>query len=420
MSKDTAKPDWAMNKRERANAERVAQGLKPKRGRGWMWFVGFVVVAAGAGGWFVQSGKYAEMQAARAEAAAEAEADAAARAARAAIIHLASFEVTTITPATLSETLKVTGSLSPVRQVALSAEVSGRVVEVNVRAGDAVKAGDVLVRFDTETLDSQIAQAKANAEATRVQLDQAQSDFDRTNDLVSKGLAASNSLDRARTTLDQLTASLRAQETLVANAQTARDRAVVTAPFAGVISDRAVEPGQFAGTGSPLITLVDMTSLEMDATAPVSFAPELGVGLSVDISVEGFGDRQFTGTIARLNPVANAGSRMLPVYVTLSNEDGALRGGMFATGRIVLEARPDGIAVPPGAIRRDADATYVLVIEDDHVTRHEIETVRSWDGGALEEVTGLEPGDMVVTEPLPELKAGDQIKLDGMSDEAAQ
>ncbi|MEJ2017780.1 MAG: efflux RND transporter periplasmic adaptor subunit, partial [Maritimibacter sp.] len=78
------------------------------------------------------------------------------------------------------------------------------------------------------------------------------------------------------------------------------------------------------------------------------------------------------------------------------------------------------IAVPPGAIRRDADATYVLVIEDDHVTRHEIETVRSWDGGALEEVTGLEPGDMVVTEPLPELKAGDQIKLDGMSDEAEQ
>jgi membrane fusion protein, multidrug efflux system len=416
MSKDSAKPDWAMNKRERANAERVAKGLAPIRRRRWPWLVAVLVVAVGAGGWFVQSGKLDAMKAAREEAAAVAKADAAERTARAAIIHLAPYEVAKIDPTTLSEGLKVTGSLAPVRQVALSAEVSGRLVDVNVREGDAVKAGDVLVTFDTETLDSQLAQAQANAEATRVQLTQARTDFERTRNLVDKGLAASNSLDNARTKLDQLTASLAAQETMVANAKTARGRAVVTAPFDGVISKRAVDPGQFAGTGAPLVTLVDMTKLEMQATAPVSYAPDLAPGLSVDISVEGFGERKFTGTIDRLNPVANAGSRMLPVYVTLSNEDGALRGGMFATGRIVLEARADGIAVPAGALRHDVDGDYVLVIADDHAERRPVGLVRSWDNGTLEEVTGLAAGDLAVIEPLPELRAGDQVQLD----EAAQ
>ncbi len=416
MSKDSAKPDWAMNKRERANAERVAKGLAPIRRRRWPWLVAVLVVAVGAGGWFVQSGKLDAMKAAREEAAAVAKADAAERTARAAIIHLAPYEVAKIDPTTLSEGLKVTGSLAPVRQVALSAEVSGRLVDVNVREGDAVKAGDVLVTFDTETLDSQLAQAQANAEATRVQLTQARTDFERTRNLVDKGLTASNSLDNARTKLDQLTASLAAQETMVANAKTARGRAVVTAPFDGVISKRAVDPGQFAGTGAPLVTLVDMTKLEMQATAPVSYAPDLAPGLSVDISVEGFGERKFTGTIDRLNPVANAGSRMLPVYVTLSNEDGALRGGMFATGRIVLEARADGIAVPAGALRHDVDGDYVLVIADDHAERRPVGLVRSWDNGTLEEVTGLAAGDLAVIEPLPELRAGDQVQLD----EAAQ
>lgn len=416
MSKDTAKPDWAMNKRERANAERVAQGLKPQKRRRWPWLLAALVIAGGAGGWFVQSGKLAEMQAAREQAAAEAKAESDARAAQAAIIHLAPFEVAEITPAILSESLKVTGSLAPVRQVALSAEVSGRLIAVNVRAGDAVKAGDVLVTFDTETLDSQLAQARANTEATRVQLAQAQTDFDRTQDLVTKGLAASNSLDRARTTLEQLTASLTAQETLVANAQTARGRAVVTAPFDGVISQRSVNPGQFAGVGTPLITLVDMTSLELEATAPVSYAPDLAPGQAVDVSVEGFGDREFAGKVVRLNPVANAGSRMLPVYVSIDNADGSLRGGMFATGRIVLEAKADGIAVPAGAIRHDSEGDYVLVIADEHAERQPVTRLRSWKSETLIEVEGVTAGDLVVVEPLPELLAGDQVKLDGAAE----
>ncbi|HHC29033.1 MAG TPA: efflux RND transporter periplasmic adaptor subunit, partial [Rhodobacterales bacterium] len=297
MTTRNDKPDWALTKRERAQAERAAKGLPPKKHPlRWLWLIALVALAGGAA-WFVQSGRFAQFQADRAAATAEAQAEADLRAKRAATLQLAPFEVTTLAPATLMETLKITGSLAPVRQVHLSSEVSAKVEAVAVRAGDAVAAGDVLVRFDATALDIQLAQATANAEATRVQLEQARSDFDRTKDLADRGLAAQNNLDRARSTLAQLTATLAAQETLVANAQRARDNAVVRAPFDGVVFERAVDPGQFVATGTPLMTVVDLAALEVEATAPVSYAPDLAPGLDVALTVEGFGDRVFEGKV---------------------------------------------------------------------------------------------------------------------------
>jgi len=385
MNKQITKPDWAMNQRERAAAERIAQGLAPKKRRRWPWLVLVLVLAGGAGAWFVQSGTLAEMQAAREADQAQALAEAEARAARAAIVQLAPFEVAEIAPVTLTETLRITGSLTPVRRAHLSSEVSARVETVMVRAGDSVAVGDVLVKFDTEALESQFEQARANAEATRVQLEQARTDFERTQNLV-----------------------------LVANAERSRDRATVLAPFAGVISERAVDPGQFAATGTPLVTLVDLAALEVEATAPVAYAPVLAPGLGVDIRVEGFGDRLFRGEVERLSPVAIEGSRMLPVYVSLDNTSGELRGGMFASGRIVLEAHEGAIGLPAGAIRRDAEGAHVLVIENGAAQRRAIELGRTWDAGALVEiVSGLATGEVVVTEPMPALRPGDKVELLG-------
>lgn len=412
MSNPQEKPDWAMSKRERENAKRAAAGQAPKSRRRWLFWLIVLVALAGGGGWFVQSGQLAALQEQRADAEALAAAEAEARAVRAATMQLAPFEVATLAPRTLMETLKITGSLAPGRQVHLSSEVSAKVVSVAVRPGDTVKEGDVLVEFDAAALDIQLTQARANAEATRVQLDQARTDFEQTQDLAGRGLAPQNTLTRARSTLDQLTATLAAQETMVANAQRARDNASVAAPFDGAVSVRSVDPGQFVATGSPLVSVVDLASLEVEASAPVAYAPDLAPGLDVDITVEGFGDRVFPGLVERLSPVALEGSRMLPVYVSLDNENGELRGGMFASGRIVLEARAEGLGIPAGALRRDAEGTHVLVVEEGRVQRRAVEIARSWDAGAVLEVaSGLAPGDVVVTEPLPELRPGDAVEL---------
>jgi RND family efflux transporter MFP subunit len=412
MSKDEAKPDWAMNKREMAAAERVAQGLAPKKRRWWLWPLIVLVLAGGAGGYFYQTGQLQALIDAREAAREAAAAEEAARAARPPLLQLAPFEVATAAQMELRETLKATGSLAPARQLHLSAEVSGRVITVNGQPGDAVSEGDVLVQFEVDGLESQLAQALANAKATQAQLDLARTEYERTQDLVDRGLSASNALDRSRANLDQLTASLAAQTTMVENARRSLDRATVTAPFDGVISARSIDPGQFVGAGSPLMNVVDLTRLEVEATAPVSFAPQLAPGQRVELKVEGFGDRIFTGQVERLNPVAIEGSRMLPVYVSLENEGGELRGGMFASGRIVLETKSGGLGVPSGALHRDVDGQYVIVVTDGMTMRRAVEVVRTWDGGTIVEIaSGLEPGEVVVAEPLPELKPGMQIEL---------
>jgi RND family efflux transporter MFP subunit len=399
------KPDWAMNKREKARAEAIAKGEKPKR-RKWPWLVLLVLVVAAGGGYYYadQNGLIPEPpeQAAPVEPEAPAEL----------IVRLAPFEVTEVAPGDLSETLRVTGSLTPSRQVHLSAEVSARLLDVTVREGDSVKEGALLAQFDVVSLENQLAQAQSNAEATRVQFAQAQSDFERTQTLVERDLAAPTALENAQSGLDQLRAQVAAQETSVQNAQTALEKARVTAPFDGVIAERQVDPGAFVATGSPLFTIVDLTSLEVEATAPVSISNQITEGQIVTLRVEGFGDQTFTGEVERLNPMAISGSRMLPVYIALENTNGALRGGMFATGRITLEEKSDALWVPVEAIREDAQGTFVLTANGEALERRAVEVARDWDNGAKVEIaSGLEPGDTVVSAPLPELRAGQKFAI---------
>lgn len=406
MNMENPKPDWAMNKREKARAEMIARGEEPKKRRKWPWFILILALLAGGGGYYYtqvyQPAQMAEPVAPVVEAPRES------------IVQLAPYEVETIEPKLLEETLRMTGSLTPARQVHLSAEVSARLLEVTVREGDSVSEGDVLARFDIDNLENQLAQAMSNAQATRVQVQQAQSDFTRTETLVERELAAPTALENARTGLQQLQAQLAAQETAVENAQVALDKASVSAPFDGVISERQADAGEFVGTGSPLFTIVDLSAFEVEATAPVSKSPMIQTGQRVELTVEGFGDRTFAGTVERINPVAIAGSRALPVYIALENSDGLLRGGMFASGFIKLDEKDGALSVPVEAVREDAEGDFVLKIEGEKLVRQPVETARDWENGARVEIaSGLSEGDMIVSAALPEIRADQTIALIG-------
>jgi RND family efflux transporter MFP subunit len=399
------KPDWAMKKREKARAEATAAGEKPKR-RKWPWIVLLLLIAAAGGGYYYaqENGLLPEPPMPVAEEEPEAPSEP--------ITRLAAFEVETVEPRTLTDTLRVTGSLTPARQVHLSAEVSARLVDVNVRAGDAVSEGETLAQFDVAALTNQLAQAQSNAEATRAQVSQAQTDFERTQTLVERDLAAPNALDQARTCSSPVRAQLAAQETAVETARTALEKATVTAPFDGVIAERQVDAGAFVGTGSPLFTIVDLASLEFEATVPVSRSAEIAAGQRVALKVEGFGDRIFDGEVERISPMAIEGSRMLPVFVTLGNPGGQLRGGMFASGQIALDRKEDALSVPVAALRRDSNGAYVLAIDGDRLERVNVEPVREWaDGTRIEIADDALEGRTIVAAGLSQLRDGQKINL---------
>jgi RND family efflux transporter MFP subunit len=393
------KPDWAMSKPEFERAWRERNGL-PRRRRRWPWVVLALLIVGGAG-----YGYYAAQK--------EAAPDVAAALPEIPepVMQVNALEMTVLKPQTLRRTVKVIGTLYPQRQAQLSSQVSGRIEEVRVQPGDSVVAGEVLAQVDVETLTLELAQVKSNTQATLAQLALAKVQLERVETLVDRGVTTASSLDEADSKVRQLEASVSALQDQVSGAELRLRNATVRAPFDGVISARAVEPGQYVGVGAPLVTVVDLTSVEMQANAAVAAGSLLARDQSVSIKVDGIANRTFTGTVKRINPVAAEGTRTIPVYVLIDNPDGVLLGGMFATGQIVVEEAKDAMAVPTVALREDAKGQHLLAIEDGHLRARPVETGGEWAGGLTRIVSGLEPGDRVVTAPLPELTDGDAVEI---------
>ncbi|TNC72616.1 efflux RND transporter periplasmic adaptor subunit [Rubellimicrobium roseum] len=393
-----AKPDWALTRRERRAMERARGGRATRRR--WPWVVlALLVVAAAAGVWL-----WRERQAA---VPAEAPVAAAPEAPRA--VQIDDDEWAVLEPETLRRTVRVIGTLQPYRRVDLSAETGGRVEEVAVRPGDAVTAGQVLVQVDVERLGLDVQLARSNADSTRAQLAVAEDQLQRQEALIERGVAAPTTAAELRASVAAQRASLAAQEDAIRSAELALEGATVRAPFDGVVSARSVEPGAVIGAGTPLLTVVDLTRMEMVGVAPVGAGATLSAGQAVELSVDGLGGQSFEGTVERIAPVAQEGTRALPVYVEVPNAGGPLLGGMFATGRIVVAEQPDALAVPQGAIREEG-GPHVLVIEGDALVRRDVTPGEEWPGGRVQ-VEGLAPGDRVVTAALEGLEPGQPVEL---------
>ena len=149
---------------------------------------------------------------------------------------------------------------------------------------------------------------------------------------------------------------LQAQVQIAKNAL--RD-AIATSPLAGVVAKRHVQVGEKVAFDSPLVTVVDLSDLELQAAVPAVDVQELSIGKTVELTIDGFGERRFTGRVERINPSAEPGTRAILVYVGIPNTDRALRGGMFATGRIALAASAPVPTLPTTAIRTEASLSFL-------------------------------------------------------------
>jgi RND family efflux transporter MFP subunit len=188
-------------------------------------------------------------------------------------------------------------------------------------------------------------------------------------------------------------------------AEKAMQDAVVRAPFAGVVARRMVNVGEKVGIDAPLFTVVDLARMELEAPAPASEIPSVRVGQTAQFRVDGFGERPFEGRIERINPTADPGSRSITLYVSVANRDGALKGGMFAKGQLILDKSPPATVVPATALREEAGQTYVFTIEDGKIVRRPV-SIGMREEGLVEIRSGLAKGVPVVRARLTDLKPG--------------
>lgn len=307
----------------------------------------------------------------------------------------------------LSRWLPVSGTMQPVHQATVKAKVSGDVREITVREGDRVKAGQMLVRVDTADLDARLIERQGQLESAKAQMALAEKNLATNRTLLKQNFISQNAFDSSESNMNVTRGSVKSAEAQVRLAQNALKDAVAAAPLSGIVAKRHVQPGEKVAFDTPLVTIVDLKDIELQAMVPAVDIPELKPGMTVDLTVDGFGDRRFTGRIERINPATEPGTRAILVFVGIPNPNDELRGGMFATGRVALAASSPVLSLPAGAVRTEAGQTFVWGIEDGKLAKRMIVVGRrDEDTGRVEVRTTLPPAFRVLAGRFDNLKEG--------------
>ena len=284
------------------------------------------------------------------------------------------------------------GSIRAVHETTIGSKLLARVIEVDLRAGQQVHAGDVLVRLDDVDLKAKLQQAEAAAASAEATYAQAEKDEQRYAELLKKNAVSRQDYEKMATALKSAEAEVRRTAEIVNEVKATLDWATIRAPMDGTIIDKKVEAGDLVTPGQTLVTLFDPTRMQLVAGVRESLAHRLKVGQEVGVQIEGL-EKECTGTISEIVPQAQAASRAFDVKVTGPCPEG-IYSGMFARLRIPL-GDEELLAIPRRAIRRVGQLELVYVVEQDRTVRRAIRSGRVVDD-EVEVVSGLRAGEQVI------------------------
>ncbi len=307
----------------------------------------------------------------------------------------------------LARWLPISGALQPVRQATVKAKVSGDVRQINVREGETVQAGQVLARIDTADLEAKLAERIGALESAKAQLSLAEKTRATNQTLLRQNFISQNAFDNSESSFNVSQGSVKSSEAQVQLAQNALRDAVAMSPLTGLVAKRHAQPGEKVAFDSPLVTIVDLKDMELQAVVPAVDVPGLTIGKAVELVIDGFGERRFTGRVERINPATEPGTRSILVYVGIPNADGALRGGMFATGRIALAASAPLATLPATAVRVEGGQAFVWILDDGKLAKRNVVIgARDDAAGRVEIKTALPAGVPVLGARFDNLKDG--------------
>ncbi len=273
---------------------------------------------------------------------------------------------------------RLTGTVRAAGQVAIYPEAAGPIVEVLARNGDAVRAGDALVRIRAEGSRSQLGQSEAALTSARAQRDRAQATlddlerrFERSEPLAAENFISQEEFETLRTELASARASLAQAEAQVASAEAAlagsREsvrQAVVRAPIDGTVGRRNAEVGQYVTMNTPLFTIGRLDEMEVDVPITQEMLGRIREGQTAEISAESLGDSPLVASVSRISPFIEPGSFSAEVQIDVTNPDGALLPGMFVTVDVLYGESEQATLLPKSALYEDpatgAIGVYVM------------------------------------------------------------
>ena len=347
--------------------------------------------------------------------------------------------VTERTAGTQAAVLNASGYVTARRRATVSSKITGKIVEVNVEEGMAVREGQVLARLDDATLKASLSLAEARVEAARrsvqeseVRLAEAKVTLGRQQQLVKEGLATVAEVDAAQAEVDSLDARILAarEQVRVAERQVELERTnledtIIRAPFSGVAISKDAQPGEMvspvsAGGGftrTGICTLVDMRSLEIEVDVNESYINRVKAEQDVTAVLDAYPDWQIPARVITTVPTADRQKATVLVRIGFVALDPRLLPDMGVKvtflreaeqGEAPVAARPVTL-VPKAAIATDGKQTYAFVVSSTGVVDRRAVTTGGIDGDRLEVLAGLTAGERVVVSPPATLTSGAQV-----------
>ena len=382
----------------------------------------------------------------------------------------------------VSSSVQVTGSFLAEESSDVAPPAAGRVIETPVDAGVFVKEGQLLAKLEDRDAQLRLQAAEASEQQAEASLRQAESriglaqggkfnvpevlsakasydsavaeakmseaDAQRYDSLIKTGDVSQSASDKARTQADtakqqansarqmfeaalnsarqNFQGVINAQASLgYARAQTAIARkavedTIIKAPFAGYISSRPIAAGQYVALTAKIATLVRVTPLKLDLQVQESNAPQLKLAADVEASVPGYPGRTFHGSVTSINPTVDSNSRTVLVEAKFANQDLALKPGMFATARILLNGSSMGIFLPRSSVLTDpsTNSSQVFFVRDGKA-RVAVVQLGAVDGDMIQILSGISENFVVATNHLQDLFDGEAVDAEGPAAGAA-
>jgi RND family efflux transporter MFP subunit len=352
----------------------------------------------------------------------------------------------TVREETVRRTVEVVGTLAAVDQVTISSEADGKVSRILADLGDRVKAGQPLVQIDREKQQYNLDQQKASLDRALAQygapdpqhlpevektpdvqkanadLVQAKQMFDRASELFKRTLVPQQTLDDAATTLQSkrasydlalqnaknLRASIQASEAAMKLADRQLRDTEIRAPFDGYVEKRFVNLGELVKTQMPVMSVVRVDPLKVVAEIPEKMAPWIHDGQPVELHVDAYPDRTFTGKVSRISPAVSTSTRAFPFEALVPNTDAVLKPGTFARVHIESGRVDKVLSLPYTALQYRYGVNRVFVIAGDTLAARELK-VGDRVGDRIEIIEGVKSGERVAVNDVDKLVDGMKV-----------
>lgn len=306
----------------------------------------------------------------------------------------------------------ISGSIEPALDATIRAQVAGSVLSTSAEVGQPVRKGQQLAQLDATALQDAFLSARSAVASAQATNEVAQRNLARSRTLLQAGAIAQRDLETAQTQASSAAAALSDARARLAAAQKNFENTRIVAPFSGVVSQKSVSAGDVVQPGTALYTVVDPSTMRLEASVPSDQLTLVHTGTDVTFTVTGLAGREFHGRVTRVSPAVDPATRQVQIIVSIPNPGRMLVAGLYADGRVSSSTR-QGVVVPNAAVDLRMQRPAVLRIRNGKVERVDV-TLGMHDPSTetVEIASGVQPGDTLLLGQAQAITPGTPVRVE--------